>query len=254
MTLTERELQMKYLILEDSYRKLEERVAKLEVDLALKDMLGMGEKLKNTSISLFLLRKDRERLASDLGLSTSDYMSAKSLGESALESLIYENKDVLNELKMSLSASESLEHIEYKDIDSKKEDEKVIISEFDSDEKFGSSQEVNTYNNKNNESVSSTTFTPMSLDLHEETQNKEFKDSNEKEISSEPLNIAPVETKKTTRRGRKSKVEKELEEKQKIESNEKEKIEGEADEKTKSKEPVLGEDFEDLDAAWSMWN
>ena len=53
MTLTERELQMKYLILEDSYRKLEERVAKLEVDLALKDMLGMGEKLKNTSISLF---------------------------------------------------------------------------------------------------------------------------------------------------------------------------------------------------------
>lgn len=96
--MTDRELQMQFLMLEDSYRKLEEKVAKLEVEIGLKRMLGVQEQLKNTSISLFLLRKDRERLSKGLGLDISEYKSAKSIGEEALEELIYNCKDVLAEL------------------------------------------------------------------------------------------------------------------------------------------------------------
>lgn len=242
MTLTERELQMKYLLLEDSYRKLEERVAKLEVDLALREMLGMNEKLKNTSISLFLLRKDRERLASDLGLDVSDYVSTKSLGESALESLIYENKDVLNELSESLELSEETDNEKFNSeklvIEKPVLEVSEVISEIEKseiNENLESSQEIINNNELEKEnSVSSTTFIPKSLN----TENDEVSSSVKKPV---------------TKRGRKSKAEKEAEEKQKIEAEEKLKLEAEKNIQLEA-EPKLGEDFEDLDAALNMWN
>lgn len=99
--MTEHELRMQYLILEDNYRKLESRVAELELNLKLNKYLGLEEKVTNTSISLFLLRKDREKLSNDLGISVSDYASVKSFGEEALESLIYEYSDILDTFKQS---------------------------------------------------------------------------------------------------------------------------------------------------------
>lgn len=109
--MTERELQLRFLMLEDSFRKLEDKVAKLEVDIELKRMLGVSEQLKNTSISLFLLRRDRERLSKDLGLDISEYTSVKSVGEEALEELIYNYKDVLLELSREVNEAKEVEPV-----------------------------------------------------------------------------------------------------------------------------------------------
>ena len=100
-----RELRLQYLMLEDSYRNLEKRVAELETEMKLKNLLGVKEKLENTSISLFLLRKDRERLSEELGLDMEDYDSVKSFGEEALEHLVYECKDVIDGLQEGMRES-----------------------------------------------------------------------------------------------------------------------------------------------------
>ena len=100
-----RELRLQYLMLEDSYRNLEKRVAELETEMKLKNLLGVKEKLENTSISLFLLRKGRERLSEELGLDMEDYDSVKSFGEEALEHLVYECKDVIDGLQEGMRES-----------------------------------------------------------------------------------------------------------------------------------------------------
>ena len=91
-------LRVEYMLLEEQYRKLEQRVAEMEAEFEVGVQLGTIEKIKNISVSLLLLRKDRERLASELGLSIADYTSAKTLIEDELERVIYENRDIINQL------------------------------------------------------------------------------------------------------------------------------------------------------------
>ena len=89
-------LRIEYMELEEQYRKLEKRVAELEAEFEVGIRMGTMEKIKNTSVSLFLLRRDRERLASELGLPIVDYEKAKSLIENELEAVLYENQDIIN--------------------------------------------------------------------------------------------------------------------------------------------------------------
>ena len=89
-------LRIEYMQLEEQYRKLEKRVAELEAEFEVGIRMGTMEKIKNTSVSLFLLRRDRERLASELGLPIVDYEKAKSLIENELEEVLYENQDIIN--------------------------------------------------------------------------------------------------------------------------------------------------------------
>ena len=240
MIMTERELQMKYLILEDSYRKLEERVTKLEVDLELKNMLGIQEKFKNTSISLFLLRKDRERLAQDLGLSVETYESSKSLGESALEELIYNNKDVLNEFCSLLSSKPDLD-----DLSTDKNDniirEQVIMNNSN-----------NSFDVKEDKVLEDKVKEPMTIQeeiVKEPMFSQEGTNTSSKFVPMS-LETSDIEEKKPAKRGRKPKAEKasiSTETSEKSGSNVK-------SDKEIQEVPEVTEEFKDLDAALNMWN
>ena len=101
-------LRIEYMMLEGQYRKLEERIEKIEAELEVGLELGVIERIKNTSVSLFLLRRDRERLAEELGLPITDYASARSLIEDELEKVLLDNQDILGLFKAEATPASSI--------------------------------------------------------------------------------------------------------------------------------------------------
>ena len=97
-------LRIEYMMLEGQYRKLEERIEKIEAELEVGLELGVIERIKNTSVSLFLLRRDRERLADELGLPITDYASARSL----IEKVLLDNQDILGLFKAEATPASSI--------------------------------------------------------------------------------------------------------------------------------------------------
>lgn len=234
--MTEHELRMQYLILEDNYRKLENRVAELELNLKLNKYLGLEEKFTNTSISLFLLRKDREKLSNDLGISISDYASVKSFGEEALESLIYEYSDILEDFKQS-NLDESIKEVINNDDN---------ITEKNTYEEVGNKSIIEV-NIVEPEKVEEKVIYEKTIDekpIDEKTIDEKTIDEktiDEKTIEEKTIEEKPIDTsvvKKSGKRGRKPKSEKQADkpiEKQ-VEKSEEENLE-----------------FENLDDALNMW-
>lgn len=220
--MTLQELQIKFMMLEDSYRKLEERIGHIETDLLLNQQLGFTEKVTNTSISLFLLRKDRERLASELGLPVNEYTSVKSFGEDALESLLYNHSDILSEFTKTSGYIEEIEKPVFNDSVGNKTEPVVLTSM--------KPEEVESITKT--EEITESTFSPVKLDLK-----------------------VTKKAEKSTR-GRKSKAQKELEAKLEEEAAKKESSESLDVDSVKSVNVSEEEDsqgFKDLDLAMNMW-
>lgn len=232
--MTEHELRMQYLILEDNYRKLENRVAELELNLKLNKYLGLEEKVTNTSISLFLLRRDREKLSNDLGISVSDYASVKSFGEEALEHLIYEYSDVLDDFK-HFNTNESIE------------DDINIYNEV--------AQQIANEDVINNSTIEVNIGEPEVVDsVHNLVENKEVEDKeennlvNEEVIKDKEVNLVTEKVsdsviKKPAKRGRKPKSEKQTDKP----------VEKEIEIKVADKSNEEDMEFENLDDALNMW-
>lgn len=234
--MTEHELRMQYLILEDNYRKLEQRISELEISLKLNKYLGLDEKVTNTSISLFLLRRDRERLSNDLGINVSDYASVKSFGEEALENLIYNCSDVLDVFK-SLTGKEQDDNIS----------ESILETENDKAENV--TESIIEKEHDDVETVKDSIKMDMSLD----NEISKIEDTKEVSVASEKVKEAVV--KKVTKRGRKPKAEKVSEKSNEeiVESsiNEEKKEDKEIKSEINKDEPI--EQFENLDDALNMW-
>lgn len=249
--MTERELQMKYMILEDSYRLLEERVSKLEVDLSLKNMLGVQEKLKNTSISLFLLRKDRERLANDLGLDVAEYQSSKSLGESAFEELLYNNQDAINEFLGCVSNDDlgmPVKDMPNTDIQSSLGTgavETTIVPPVMNSQNIVQHTRDELLEDRINKAIES------SNDSVSNVQNTSLEQTVSQFVPMS-IDMGVDKDKKPSKRGRKSKAEREREEQEKLKTTTTGDVSNEDTKNDNAEEPKT--EFEDLDAALNMWS